>query len=63
MVGDRSLEAGDRAVPDAQPETLHLIDLLVLSGFHDQADLTHRFARPTNENPAQFRAHQRRIAS
>lgn len=33
-----------------------LADIAVASGFYDQADFTRRFARLTNETPAQFRS-------
>ncbi len=40
---------------------LPLADIAVRCGFYDQADLTHRFARLTNETPAQFRSKQRSL--
>lgn len=39
-----------------------LAEVAVLAGFYDQADFTKRFARLTNETPAQFRDSQRRIS-
>ncbi len=37
---------------------LSVADIAIETGFYDQADLTHRFARLTNETPAQFRSQQ-----
>lgn len=37
---------------------LPLAEVALAVGFYDQANLTHQFARLTNETPAQFRAHQ-----
>ena len=37
---------------------LPLAEVAIQAGFYDQADFTHRFARLTNETPAQFRARQ-----
>lgn len=42
---------------------ISLADVAHRCGFYDQADLTNRFARLTNETPAQFRSNQRRIKS
>lgn len=41
------LSGTDRKIAEIASET----------GFYDQADFTHRFARLTNETPAQFRSH------
>ncbi len=49
----------DRATELLTDTGLTLADIAVRCGFYDQADLTHRFARLTNETPAQFRAKQR----
>ena len=49
----------DRAAELLINTELPLADIAVQCGFYDQADLTHRFARLTNETPAQFRANQR----
>lgn len=49
----------ERAAELLADTDLPLAEVAVLAGFYDQADLTHRFARLTNETPAQFRAHQR----
>lgn len=48
----------DKAAELLVDSDLSLADIAVRTGFYDQADLTHRFARLTNETPAQFRAHQ-----
>ena len=52
----------ERAADLLADTDMPLAEVAVLSGFYDQADLTHRFARLTNHTPAQFRAHQRRIS-
>ena len=40
---------------------LPLAEAAIQAGFYDQADFTHRFARLTNETPAQFRSRQREL--
>lgn len=52
----------ERAAELLAETDLPLAEVAVLAGFYDQADLTHRFARLTNETPAQFRAHQRNLS-
>lgn len=51
----------DRAAELLVGTDLPLAEVAVRAGFYDQADLTHRFARLTNETPAQFRARQHRL--
>ena len=46
----------DRAAILLTETDLALADVAVAAGFYDQADLTRRFARLTNETPARFRA-------
>ncbi|WP_419921059.1 helix-turn-helix domain-containing protein [Candidatus Poriferisodalis sp.] len=41
---------------------LAIAEVAVMAGFYDQSDLTKRFARLTNETPAQFRDLQRNIS-
>ena len=41
---------------------LPIAEVAVMAGFYDQADLTKRFARLTNETPAQFRDLHRKIS-
>ena len=53
----------DRAAELLTDTDLPLADIAVRCGFYDQADFTHRFARLTNETPAQFRSKQRSVAS
>lgn len=48
----------DRAAELLADPDIPLADVAVLAGFYDQANLTHQFARLTNETPAQFRALQ-----
>lgn len=50
----------DRAAELLTDTDLPVADIAQAAGFYDQADLTHRFARLTNETPAQFRAKGRR---
>ena len=52
----------DRAAELLGEWDLPLVDVAVQAGFYDQADLTHQFARHTNETPAQFRALELRRA-
>ena len=52
----------ERAAELLADTELPLAEVAVIAGFYDQADLTHRFARLTNETPAQFRAHQRELS-
>ena len=52
----------ERAAELLADTDLPLAEVAVMAGFYDQADLTRRFARLTNETPAQFRAHQREHA-
>lgn len=52
----------ERAAELLSDTELPLAEVAVLAGFYDQADFTKRFARLTNETPAQFRVHQRRIS-
>lgn len=49
----------DRATELLVGSDLSLSDIAHEVGFYDQADFTHRFARLTNETPAQFRATHR----
>ena len=49
----------DRAATLLTDTDLPLADIAVAAGFYDQADLTRRFARLTNETPARFRAARR----
>lgn len=53
----------DRAAELLVGTDLPLAEVAVTAGFYDQADFTHRFARLTNETPAQFRDKQRRLHS
>ncbi len=46
----------DRAAALLTDTELSLAEVAVAAGFYDQADLTRRFARLTNETPARFRA-------
>ncbi len=50
----------DRAAELLIDTDLPLAEIAQAAGFYDQADLTHRFARLTNETPAQFRVKGRR---
>ncbi len=50
----------DRAAELLGDDNIPVADVAVRAGFYDQANLTHQFARFTNETPAQFRANQRR---
>lgn len=52
----------ERAAELLTETELPLAEVAVLAGFYDQADLTHRFARLTNETPAQFRTQQRALS-
>ena len=52
----------ERAAELLSDTDLSLAEVAVMAGFYDQADLTKRFARLTNETPAQFRDHQRSIS-
>ncbi|MEM8922866.1 MAG: AraC family transcriptional regulator [Actinomycetota bacterium] len=51
----------DRAAELLVDGDLGLAEVAQVVGFYDQADFTHRFARLTNETPAQFRSRQRRL--
>ncbi len=48
----------DRAAELLTDPYIPLSEVAVRAGFYDQANLTHQFARLTNETPAQFRANQ-----
>lgn len=48
----------DRAAELLATTELPLAEVAVATGFYDQADFSNRFARLTNETPAQFRAKQ-----
>lgn len=52
----------DRAAELLTETDTPLADIASTVGFYDQADFTHRFARLTNETPAQFRSNQQRVA-
>ncbi|MCP3939770.1 MAG: AraC family transcriptional regulator [Actinomycetia bacterium] len=48
----------DRAAELLADAEISLANVAATAGFYDQANLTHQFARLTNETPAQFRAIQ-----
>ncbi len=50
----------DRAAELLTDTDLPVAEIAQAAGFYDQADLTHRFARLTNETPGQFRTKGRR---
>ncbi len=49
----------DRAARLLSDSTMPLAEVATTVGFYDQADFTRRFARLTNETPAQFRLNHR----